>query len=50
MDDHYHAVARGVAVGTAAAGAYTYYSCAGVWHQPQYQGDRVVYVVVNEPR
>ncbi len=70
-DDHYHPVARGVAVGTAAAvtaaaigsmiytlppscspypyRSYTYYSCGGVWYQPQYQGTTVTYVVVAKP-
>jgi hypothetical protein len=28
---------------------YTYYSCGGVWYQPSYQGDTVVYVVVAKP-
>lgn len=27
----------------------TYYYCGGAWYQPQYQGDQVVYVVVNAP-
>ena len=27
----------------------TYYSCAGAWYQPTYQGDTVVYVVVDKP-
>jgi len=26
-----------------------YYSCGGVYYQPQYQGDTVVYVVVDDP-
>ena len=30
-------------------GAYTYYSCGGVYYAPQYEGDRVVYVVVERP-
>jgi hypothetical protein len=30
-------------------GGVTYYSCGGVWYAPQYQGDQVVYVVVNNP-
>jgi hypothetical protein len=30
-------------------GGYSYYSCGGVYYQPQYQGDSVVYVVVNQP-
>jgi hypothetical protein len=67
-DDHYHPVARGVAIGTAAAvtsaaigsmiyslppacSPYqgSYYYCGGVYYQPQYQGDKVVYVVVQQP-
>ncbi len=66
-----HPVARGVAIGTAAAvtaavigsryyalpagcspypySSLTYYSCGSVWYQPSYQGDTVVYVVVNKP-
>lgn len=28
---------------------YTYYSCGGVYYQPQYQGSTVTYVVVDEP-
>jgi hypothetical protein len=27
----------------------TYYSCGGAWYQPTYQGDTVVYVVVDKP-
>jgi hypothetical protein len=27
----------------------TYYSCGGAWYQPSYQGDTVVYVVVDKP-
>ena len=27
----------------------TYYSCGSIWYQPSYQGDTVVYVVVNRP-
>lgn len=27
----------------------TYYSCGGVWYQPQYSGSQVTYVVVNNP-
>jgi hypothetical protein len=26
-----------------------YYYCGGVYYEPQYQGDKVVYVVVNQP-
>jgi hypothetical protein len=70
-DDDYHPVARGMAVGTAAAvtaaaigsmtrslpaacgtqmyGGTTYYNCSGTWYAPQYQGDQVVYVVVENP-
>jgi len=70
-NDNYHPVARGVAIGTAAAvsaavvgsmiyslppscvnryyGGVTYYGCGSVWYQPQYQGDTVVYVVVQQP-
>jgi hypothetical protein len=29
--------------------AGTYYSCDGVWYQPQYAGTQVTYVVVNNP-
>lgn len=29
---------------------YTYYSCGGVYYAPQYEGDTVVYVVVDRPR
>lgn len=28
---------------------YSYYSCGGAWYEPRYQGDSVVYVVVNQP-
>jgi hypothetical protein len=28
---------------------FTYYSCAGAYYKPTYQGDTVVYVVVNKP-
>lgn len=28
---------------------YYYYYCGNVWYAPQYQGDQVVYVVVNAP-
>lgn len=28
---------------------FTYYSCGGVYYAPQYEGDRVVYVVVERP-
>lgn len=28
---------------------YTYYSCGGVYYAPQYEGDTVVYVVVDRP-
>lgn len=70
-DDHYHPLATGLAVGTAAAvtsavvgsmiyslppacsprpySGMTYYYCGGAWYAPQYQGDQVVYVVVNAP-
>lgn len=34
---------------TSVYGGMTYYSCGGVWYAPQYQGDRVVYVVVENP-
>jgi hypothetical protein len=27
----------------------TYYYCSGVWYEPRYESDRVVYVVVNQP-
>lgn len=27
----------------------TYYSCGGTWYQPAYNGDRVIYIVVNAP-
>ena len=27
----------------------TYYSCGGVWYQPQYEGDTIVYVTVPDP-
>jgi hypothetical protein len=30
-------------------GGVTYYGCGSVWYQPQYQGDTVVYVVVQQP-
>ena len=30
-------------------GGYTYYSCAGAYYKPTYQGDTVVYVVVAKP-
>jgi len=30
-------------------GGMTYYYCGGAWYAPQYQGDQVVYVVVNAP-
>lgn len=29
---------------------YTYYSCGGVYYAPRYEGDTVVYVVVDQPR
>ena len=29
--------------------SYTYYHCGSVYYKPQYQGDTVVYVVVNKP-
>jgi hypothetical protein len=29
--------------------SYTYYYCGSVYYKPQYQGDTVVYVVVNKP-
>ncbi|NBW14558.1 MAG: hypothetical protein EBR82_41820 [Caulobacteraceae bacterium] len=29
--------------------AVSYYYCGGVYYQPQYQGDTVVYVVVDQP-
>lgn len=28
---------------------FTYYTCAGVYYEPQYEGDTVVYVVVPNP-
>jgi hypothetical protein len=28
---------------------YSYYRCGGVWYQPQYSGDQVTYVVVEQP-
>lgn len=28
---------------------FTYYSCGGVYYAPQYEGDTVVYVVVDRP-
>ena len=28
---------------------YTYYSCAGAYYQPQYEGDTIVYVTVPDP-
>jgi hypothetical protein len=31
-------------------GGYSYYSCGGVYYEPRYQGDKVVYVVVEQPR
>jgi hypothetical protein len=30
-------------------GGYSYYSCGGVYYEPRYEGDKVVYVVVNNP-
>jgi hypothetical protein len=30
-------------------GGVTYYGCGNVWYEPQYQGDKVVYVVVEQP-
>ena len=30
-------------------GGFTYYSCSNVWYKPTYQGDTIVYVVVNRP-
>jgi len=30
-------------------GGYSYYSCGGVYYEPRYEGDKVVYVVVNHP-
>ena len=35
--------------GSAYYTGYTYYDCGGVWYQPQYEGDDVVYVVVENP-
>ena len=26
-----------------------YYSCGGVWYEPQYEGDTIVYVTVPDP-
>lgn len=31
-------------------GAYSYYYCGSTWYAPQYQGDQVTYVVVEEPK
>jgi hypothetical protein len=28
---------------------YSYYRCGDVWYQPQYSGDQVTYVVVEQP-
>ena len=28
---------------------YTYYHCGGVYYETRYEGDQVVYVVVDEP-
>jgi hypothetical protein len=30
-------------------GGVTYYSCGGSYYQPQYEGDTVVYVTVEDP-
>ena len=30
-------------------GGYSYYSCGGVYYETRYEGDKVVYVVVDEP-
>jgi hypothetical protein len=29
---------------------YTYYTCGSVYYRPQYQGDTIVYVVVDKPK
>ena len=58
-----HPIAGGIAVGAAIGiGArmfalpygcspyyVSYYSCGGVYYQPQYEGDTVVYVTVDDP-
>ncbi len=58
-----HPIAGGLAVGAAigiGARAFalpygcspyygSYYSCGGVYYQPQYEGDTVVYVTVSDP-
>jgi hypothetical protein len=55
------AVTAGVALTAAAVGSvayslpagcspyYGYYSCGGVYYQPQYEGDNVTYLVVPGP-
>jgi hypothetical protein len=30
-------------------GGYSYYSCGGVYYEPRYEGDTVVYVTVPDP-
>ena len=30
-------------------GGYGYYSCGGAYYQPQYEGDTVVYVQIEDP-
>jgi hypothetical protein len=32
-----------------AYGGYGYYSCGGVYYEPRYEGDTVVYVTVPDP-
>jgi hypothetical protein len=59
------AAVAGAAIATAAIGSavytlppscisspysgYTYYDCAGVWYQPQFEGESVTYIVVEDP-
>jgi hypothetical protein len=31
-------------------GGYSYYYCDGVWYDPEYEGDTIVYVTVPDPR
>jgi hypothetical protein len=30
-------------------GGYSYYGCGGVYYEPRYEGDTVVYVTINDP-
>jgi hypothetical protein len=30
-------------------GGNPYYGCGGAWYQPQYEGDNITYVVVEQP-